>query len=205
MNSLCEQALSPAGAAPVAGVVLAGGFSKRMGRDKALIDYHGEPHYLWTARLLQKVCSRVMISCRREQVLPGLNEPEFMRLHDEREGRGPITGILAAMSACPGAAVLAVACDLPRIDETTITTLLRARDPARRATFYISETEGLPEPLCAIYEPGIMPVLQEALAADRRCPRKILIQQEGAVKGIKLETPGALDNFNAPEDLNERA
>lgn len=183
------------------GVVLAGGFSKRMGRDKALIEYHGVPHVVWTAHLLRSVCREVFISCRREQMFPGLSEAEFPRLYDAVEGQGPVSGILAAMAARPGMPVLAVACDLPRMHEEVLTVLSEARDPSRLATFYWSDSDGLPEPLCAIYEPAIEPLFREALASGRRCPRKILIQQADAVKGTPLLSPGALDNFNAPEDL----
>ena len=46
-----------------------------------------------------------------------------------------------------------LACDLPLLDAATLEHLLRARDPRRAATAYRSSHDGLPEPLCAIYEP----------------------------------------------------
>ncbi len=185
---------------PLIGVVLTGGFSKRMGCDKALITYQDTHHYLWTARLLSQYCREVIISCRRDQALPGLDEKTFARLHDEIEGEGPITGILAAMTAHPAWAALVVACDLPKIDAPTIAHLIASRAPACLATCYRSASNGLPEPLCAIYEPAITPVLLEAMAQGRGCPRKLLIQQAHAVKAIDLLNPHALDNFNTPND-----
>jgi molybdopterin-guanine dinucleotide biosynthesis protein A len=185
----------------LAGVVLTGGFSSRMGRDKALIEYHGEPHYLYTAKLLKAAGLEVFISCRADQLLPGHDALVFPRLHDAVQGQGPIAGILSALAAKPGHAVLAVACDLPRLNRKTIDHLVHARDPARLATCYRSEYGGLPEPLCAIYEPAMQTVFEEALSSGIRCPRKVLMQNLDRVNVIEPVEPGALDNFNSPADI----
>lgn len=186
---------------PLVGLVLAGGFSRRMGRDKALMSYHGTPQYVWTARLLEACCSEVMISCREGQLVPAESSDHYVRLHDRVEGQGPITGILAAMEARPDAAILAVACDLPRLTASTIKHLVDSRDHTKLATCFRSEREPLPEPMCAIYEPAMKPVFEQALSRDVRCPRKVLIQSGDRVQAFPVREPGALDNANSPADF----
>ena len=146
-----------------------------MQHDKALIDYHGEPQLLWTYRLLASLLPRVFVSVRPTQH----DEPvrsELPQIVDTREDAGPAAGILAAQALHPDVAWLVVACDLPRLDEATLRHLLDARDPAREATAYLSSHDGLPEPLCALWEPASHARLLERVDAGKPCPRKVLIQ-----------------------------
>jgi molybdopterin-guanine dinucleotide biosynthesis protein A len=182
----------------VYGLVLAGGTSRRMQHDKALIDYHGEPQLLWTYRLLASLLPRVFVSVRPSQQ----DEPvrsELPQIVDIREDAGPAAGILAAQTLHPDVAWLVVACDLPRLDEATLRHLLEARDPAREATAFISRHDGLPEPLCALWEPASHARLLQRVDAGKPCPRKALIQ--GDTQLLQPLAAFALDNINTPEEL----
>jgi len=185
--------------APVFGLVLAGGFSRRMGRDKALLSMNGRPQALWTADLLARRCERVMISCRPGQNLGEATEVE--RVHDVEEGGGPLMGMCLAARRYPDAAWLVAACDLPRLGPEVVDELLDHREDGRDAVAFRSVHDGLPEPLFALYEPGFVPVWEEALRRERRCPRKLLIEQAERVKLVDLSVSDALDNANTPEDL----
>ena len=186
---------SSSSAPPLGGLVMAGGYSRRMGRDKAGLVYHGQPQWEWTRDRLREVVDRVWISCREEQELGAPAE----RIPDPVPGQGPIGGFLAAHAAVPGQAWLAVACDLPRLDGAGLRTLVAARAPHLLATVYAS-AEGLPEPLCAIYEPTVFPVLREALAAGTACPRRVLRELGDRVRLVPLPRPDLLDNANTPEE-----
>jgi molybdopterin-guanine dinucleotide biosynthesis protein A len=184
--------------ADVYGLVLAGGASRRMQHDKALIDYHGEPQLLWTYRLLASLLPRVFVSVRAGQ----RDEPvrgELPQIVDAHDDAGPAAGILAAQTAYPDVAWLVVACDLPRLDAATLQCLLDARDTAREATAFISSHDGLPEPLCALWEPASHARLAARIEAGRLCPRKALI--EGDTQLLQPYTAHALDNINTPEEL----
>lgn len=185
-------------ACDVYGLVLAGGASRRMQHDKALIDYHGEPQLLWTYRLLASLLPHVFVSVRADQrdepVRQGL--PQIV---DTRTDAGPAAGILAAQAAHPDVAWLVVACDLPLLDAPTLRRLLDARDPAREATAFLSAHDGLPEPLCAVWEPSSRPRLLARVEAGRPCPRKALIEADTQL--LQPRTPQALDNINTPEEL----
>src|SRR5437868_4548261 len=139
-------------AATLFGLVLAGGASTRMQRDKAALAYHGRPQLEWAYELLSDVCAATFVSVRPDQ----REEPtraKFPQIVDRQPGTGPIAGISAALQEHPKAAWLVVACDLPFITPAVLQHLITQRDPARIATAYRSEHDGLPEPLCAIWEP----------------------------------------------------
>ena len=180
------------------GLVLAGGRSTRMKRDKALLEYGGRAQVVKAFEVLREVCDRVFVSCRRDQ-LDGRFE-HLPRIHDRPpfEDLGPIGGILSAMASHVGAAWLVAACDLPFLDGDTLKDLADGRDPTRLATAYRSAHDGLPEPVCAIYEPAARARLVEFVEQGLRCPRKFLIRS--SVKLMDLRRASALENVNRPEE-----
>jgi molybdenum cofactor guanylyltransferase len=187
---------------PLTGLVLAGGRSTRMGRDKAaLVHPDGRPLARRTADLLLMVCERVLVSLRHDQELPPLiTESPRLRIARDPEGgsEGPLAGMLAAMSLFPESDWLVAACDLPRLDGETLIHLAASRQPADAFLAYRSEFDGLPEPLCAFYASAARAILEQALADGRRCPRKLLIQNHCRL--LEPLVPGALDNANTPQD-----
>ena len=91
-----------------------------------------------------------------------------------------------------------LACDLPFLSDAALSQLLRERDADCLATAYRSAHDGLPEPLCAIWEPAAGPALASYQKDGGRCPRKFLIRH-----GVPLLEPldgRALDNVNTPEE-----
>lgn len=183
----------------VYGLILAGGKSTRMKKDKALLRFHNKPQSLYAFELLSKFCSKVFISTRTQPTNTILKQ--LPCLYDLKELRdcGPLSGILSAMNRFPKVAWLILACDLPFVDQPTIKHLLRYRDASRIATAYRSCFNDLPEPLCAIYEPRARKQLQFYLNKNIFCPRKILIKSKPRL--LKLKRINALDNVNTPNEF----
>ncbi len=183
---------------PLYGLVLAGGRSTRMGRDKAALTYGGDTPQLERAMaLLSAHVARAFVSVRADQGSDPVRA-RFAQILDAHENLGPIAGLLAAQAQHPEAAWLVLACDLPLLDEATLAHLLRARDTARTATAYRSSHDGLPEPLCAIYEPRSREPLAAYVAAGKQCPRKFLLAADTLL--IDEPNPRALDNVNTPKE-----
>lgn len=179
------------------GLVLAGGKSTRMGRDKGLIDYHGKPQREYVFEMMEKVCEKTFLSFREGQE----NESNLPVLHDTFTGLGPFGAMLSAFRKHPNQAWLVVACDLPLLDKKTLDYLVKNRNPSKLATaFYNPETD-FPEPLITIWEPRSYPILYQFLAQGYSCPRKILINSE--IELIKIEGTEVLKNVNNPEELAE--
>ena len=179
--------------APVYALVLAGGRSSRMQTDKAQLAYHGRAQLAEAMQLVAPLVVRAFVSVRADQVDDPLRAG-FAQIVDRRENVGPIAGILAAQEQFPEVAWLVLACDLPFLDAPTLQHLLRARAAARDATAYLSSHDGLPEPLCAIYEPASRQKLAAYLAAGRQCPRKFLSEADAHL--IAAPYARALDNVN---------
>lgn len=184
---------------PLFGLILTGGASTRMQRDKATLEYHGRTQLEWAYELASKVCAATFVSVRPDQ----RDEPAraaFPQIVDRQPGLGPLAGISAAVAEHPKAAWLVIACDLPFLNEATLTRLIDERDANRVATAYRSAHDGLPEPLCAIWEPRSREAIQAHIAAGKQCPRKLLINSD--CKLIDLSDPKALDNVNTGDEFN---
>jgi molybdopterin-guanine dinucleotide biosynthesis protein A len=180
--------------APLYGLVLAGGRSTRMQRDKAAIEYQaGETQLDAAVKLLTPRVERVFVSVRAEQSGERARAG-YAQIVDRGDVEGPIAGISAALAEHPQVAWLVLACDLPFLDGRTLDTLIAARNPSRAATAFKSAHDALPEPLCAIYEPRARELLAAHVAAGGNCPRKFLIRSP--VWLLEQPNPRALDNVN---------
>lgn len=188
-------------AAPLYGLVLAGGKSTRMGYDKSAIQWHGKEQRYYMADMLATHCEKVYISCKPEQkkdIAAGYNT-----LPDSVEGAGPLIAILSAFKAIPHVAWLVIACDLPLMDTTTLQYLIQNRNTAAYATTFKSPFDGLPEPLITIWEPSAYDMLLAHKADGFSCPRKALIRNEHNITIITPPDPSKLMNANTPEDAGE--
>jgi molybdopterin-guanine dinucleotide biosynthesis protein A len=183
--------------APLAALVLAGGQSRRMQRDKAGLEFGGETQLARAMRLVAGVSARAFVSVRPDQ----RDDPERRRhpqIVDRLADVGPVAGILAAQQALPDHAWLVVAVDLPLLDARTLAQLVAARDPSALASAYRSRHDGLPEPLCAIWEPASQAPLAAFVAAGKSCPRKFLLSHGAHL--VELASADALANVNTPSD-----
>jgi len=147
------------------GLVLAGGRSSRMRRDKAALEFRaGETQLDVAMKLLEGRVAKAFVSVRADQ-RDDAARARYPHIVDRGDIEGPIAGISAAFSIYPDMAWLVLACDLPFLDASTLDTLLLARDPNFDATAFRSSHDGLPEPLCAIYEPAARVALNQQIAA----------------------------------------
>jgi molybdopterin-guanine dinucleotide biosynthesis protein A len=183
--------------APLRGLVLAGGLSTRMQRDKAALLYEGRDQLQRAVELLGRHVDPVHVSVRPAQAQDPLRSRWPMIL-DTAGSEGPLAGILSAQAADPQAAWLVIACDLPFLSDEVLRQLIARRAPAAVATAYRSTHDGLPEPLCAIWEPHAAGALAQYQAGGGRCPRKFLIRQDAPL--LEPVNPHALDNINTPQE-----
>lgn len=183
--------------APLYGLVLAGGRSRRMGQDKATLRAGDGTQLEQAMALLAPHVARAFVSVRPDQRSDPLRA-RFEQIEDTRENLGPIAGILAAQERHPDCAWLVLACDLPLLDAATLEFLVRARAPERLATAFRSSHDRLPEPLCAVYEPASRVPLAAYVARGQNCPRGFLMGAD--VRLLDEPNPRALDNANTPEE-----
>lgn len=178
------------------GLVLVGGKSQRMKKDKAVLRYHDKPQIEYTVDLLELFCEKVFVSCRKRQKV----KTGFERIEDLAKFKniGPLGGLLSAFSKYPKVSWLILACDLPFVTKKTLEHLLRYRDAKKVATAYRSRFNDLPEPLCAVYEPRALGNHLKFFKRGIFCPRKILINSQTRL--LNLKELRALDNVNTRDE-----
>lgn len=185
----------------VAGVILAGGKSSRMGRNKALLTYNGRPLiesiYLTMAELFGQVAI-VTNTPEEYDFLPCLKIPDI------HTGMGSIAGIHAGLLWSPEERIFVVGCDMPFLEKELV---------RRLAALSLDENGVVPcspaglEPLHAIYSKRILPLLEKALASDRKRIIDLLELIEAKVipaEEIAAISPGfrPFINLNTPEDCS---
>lgn len=188
-------------------MVLAGGRSRRMGRDKASLEVAGETLAARAARVLASICPEVLVAAGGRDLVPILPAVE------DGPGRGPAAGILGAVAARPGRALLVLACDVPRVPEALLARLAEAvepaadGDPAGAPDAVVPRTALGPEPLVAAYGPRALAALAAQVADGEHAVRALLARDDlrvEYVEGPELERFGdpatTLANVNTPTD-----
>ncbi len=188
------------------GVMLAGGASTRLGRDKALLEAAGETLAARAARKLAAVCREVLAADAGRALVPGV--PSL----PDAAARGPAAGILAAARARPGHPLLVLACDLPDVPVELLSAVVAAAESEKssggkdRADWVVPRWSGRLEPLCALYYPKALAALARRAAVNRFALHELAEQAGLAVRYLedlsRFGAPQALFfNLNTPEDL----
>jgi molybdopterin-guanine dinucleotide biosynthesis protein A len=157
----CYDSLMSEGAT-VAGFVLAGGASRRMGRDKALLTYRGQTLVERVAVEIGKVAGLAAI----------LGDPAkyghlgFPVVPDLIPAQGPMSGLHAALHSTQADWILLVACDLPNVDAAFLRTLVDLATVTNAKCVAAQSESGL-EPLCAVYHRSTRMEVDQALHDGR--------------------------------------
>lgn len=174
----------------VDGAVLVGGASRRMGRDKALVEVEGVP-------MASRVAAALDAAGAREVVLIGGTDRRLSRRHvaDAHPGEGPLGGVLTALAASDADLVVVTACDLPWLDAGTVRALLEGLGAADVA---FARTDRR-EPLCAVWRrSSAAPALARAFDTGERAIHRAV----GGLRVVDIEVGlRALTNVNTPDDL----
>lgn len=184
------------------GVILAGGKSSRMGRDKAWLTFFGQPMLCRVADVLRQVTGDLFVSGRDPSAF-GLNVPW---LPDEVPDLGPAGGVLTVLEAV-GRPCLVVSCDLPFLDEGTLSRLVaawRVRPATALMTTYRVVETGFIESLVAVYDPASAPLLRRRLGEGERRLSAIFSEKlRWHIEYSKADSAAAraFFNVNSPPDL----
>ena len=179
------------------GLVLAGGKSSRMGRDKSLLKIHAQPQRSHMFNLLKGFCAEVYLSCKEATDIPS----ELNPIADEFQIDSPLNGILSAFTNHPDTAWLTVAVDMPLVDASTIEALIRHRDPNKIATCFRDSDGHKPEPLLTLWEPRAFPLLLSFHEQGNISPRQFLM--ENNIQLLTAPDGKVLVNVNSEEELRK--
>ena len=177
-----------------AGFVLAGGRSSRMGRDKALLPFqHRTLIEHIAAQVHQAAGSATLIGDPARYSHFG-----YPVIGDIFPGRGPLSGIHAALTASTAGWNLIVACDMPQLTAEFLTRLIERAASGSAHAVLPAGPGGLPEPLCAVYSRSIADTLTKALEHN-------IGKVTDALAGLEIDLWHVDDsryfhNLNTPEE-----
>ena len=176
----------------LSGVVLAGGLSRRMGRNKAELHLGGKT-------LLQIQADKLFALGIRDVMLSGANCPALPGVRvipDEYEGRGPLGGIHACLRAAGNPACLVLSVDVPLVPAEALARLCRAH----RGGVTVLRHGDLEEPLIGVYDRAVADEIAALLDAGRRAVRAL--RDTVLWNGFDYSGPEELlVNCNTPEDF----
>jgi molybdopterin-guanine dinucleotide biosynthesis protein A len=153
-------------------LILAGGESRRMGQDKAMLVLDGKTLLEHVATTMKQVFPNVIVSVRR--LREGI---ETRQVCDEQEARGPLGGLVAGMAHVDTPWMFAVACDMPFVKADMIAQLAKYRfelvnqNPPQAIVPMI---DGHAQPLAAFYVTDTLAVLRKYLAMGDNSIRGVL-------------------------------
>ncbi len=190
--------------AGVAGFVLAGGKSRRMGTDKAFIELKGRTLLEHTLASMRSVTPDIRIVGAREKFAPFA-----LVVEDIFQECGPLGGIHAALRGSPAELNIMLAVDMPFVSEIFLHYLIGEARTATEATVIVPRSEGRRQPLCAVYRPQFADTAEQALLAGRNridslfdaVETRVIDEEELARAGFSTTI---FRNLNTPEQLQEQ-
>lgn len=184
------------------GILLAGGRSSRMGRDKAALMVGGKPIVQRAADALRIVCTEVVVaSGGRTLDLPAL--ANLRHVPDPPGFAGPLAGLVAGMCAATSERVVVLACDMPFANPRVLAHLLGSLDGCDAA---VPEFDGRPQPLQAAYSISCLAPAESLLRLGRNSMASLLdlVTTHFVSKSecARID-PAGLSGFNVnqPDDL----
>jgi molybdopterin-guanine dinucleotide biosynthesis protein A len=183
----------------VTGVVLAGGMSIRMGRDKALLPVGGTTLLAWQGDRLARVFDPVVISAKG--AMPP-SKPRRRVILDGVVENAAIYGLRAALRALRRP-IFVLAVDLPLFPESLAAAL--ARELVRGNHSCVAPSvDGVIQGLSAAYAPSALPVIESQIGRGRLSIRRVVTECGGEVRGesfwSRYANVEAFANGNRPED-----
>lgn len=151
-------------------VILAGGDSRRMGRDKANVVLDGQTLLQSVIATMRQLFPRVILSVRRPR--PEIDLPQVC---DEQANGGPLAGLVACLGQITTPWAFAVACDMPFVVPEVVELLGRYRSQQQAV---VPIVHGHPQPLAAFYAASCLAPLRASLAAQQKGLRGVVKQMD---------------------------
>ncbi len=189
----------------ITGIILAGGKSSRLGRDKARETIGNVPLIQRVVMALAEVSSEIIVVGSKLTNLTEINGVNIRTVKDRASNRGPLMGIYSGLSQASYPYACLVACDLPFLDPAVLKLLIELA-PGRQAV--VPLIQEIPQPTHAIYARSILPHIEEALKTEGGGLRTLLDNlevkyvAEAQIREIDRDLRSFM-NINTEDDLKE--
>ncbi len=176
-------------------IILAGGDSRRMGRDKALLPFEGRPLIARVVERLAEMFEDIVIGANRVDEFTFLGREV---VPDREPGRGPLMGIASALPRAKHDLAFVTACDIPSIDLHFVRDLIDQAQGYDMVLPYTGDRKY--EPLFAVYRKSVVEPALEILSGGGK-PILALLDRV-AVRLVEARDAGRFGNINTPADLS---
>lgn len=185
----------------ISAVILAGGDSRRMGRDKAWVESGGRPLLQLAVEKIRAVgIQEIFISGRLGEDYSAFDCPVLL---DRETGFGPLGGIERGLDACTSPLLLVLAVDMPNLTVAFLRKLVGRSD---RLTGVVPKLKDELEPLAAIYPKRCHAFAFDAIIKSRHAVRdfaKACLREQAVVTlAVSLSEADWFSNWNCPEDIS---
>lgn len=177
------------------GIVLAGGSSRRMGQDKAMLELGGRTLLQHAAESVSRVCDELVIAAgdRPAQQLPNLSP---IWAPDAPGAAGPLAGLAAGLSVASHPVAIVVACDMPFFSDRLLLHLLNSLADCDAA---VPLAGGRDQPLHAAYSRDCLPTVRALIRLGARSMHDLLsrlrVKYIAESRCLELD-PDGLSSFN---------
>lgn len=145
----------------ITGVLLVGGESRRMGRNKAFLEIAGKPLFKRNMEVLAGICDEVIISCRDTEQYQGLG---YRVVPDRIKNKGPLAGLYSVLPLAKYDYIFMAACDMPLLNQQAIDYVYNQIEDYPLVYPYVWDRL---HPLHAFYHKSILPVVEKHLLEDQ--------------------------------------
>jgi molybdenum cofactor guanylyltransferase len=195
-------------------IILCGGLSTRMGKDKGSMSYDGKPMVVHLIESLKQVADEILLVLRNESqyriykdMLSNysiIENSEFKILMDTITDKGPLGGIYTGMNAINSEKAMVVPCDSPFISKELVSQLFEISEKYNEFNSFVPVwADGNMEPLHSIYPVSSHEIIEELLLKDQKSIKALIKRLN--VKYIEIEEfnlpKKSFLNLNSPEDI----
>lgn len=187
------------------GVVLCGGASRRMGRDKGLIEREGVP---WAIRMGEKLTPWSLpvvysINAKQQAAYTAILSPAQL-ITDTLELPGPLNGLFSVHERYPDHDLLLLACDMPDLDDKALRKIidlyLGGRGGEGAPAFYVYRDAHFLQPFCAIYTAaGLRPMHLLIRTGGLQDTSLQALLKSGSSRQTVITDFASFHNYNTPE------
>jgi len=188
------------------GLILSGGESRRMGKDKGLLLRSGKSWVETTTDIFRSVSLPFVVSVNPAQERHYQSTLAGYKLLPDNPAiavKGPLTGVLSAHKALPADDFLVLACDMIDMHVLVVQKLLEQYQQNNSFDAWVFKTEGEMQPLCAIYTNNALAKIMEMLQNGKlyKFSMKYMLENLNiCVLTAPVEWLSYFKNYNAPGD-----
>lgn len=183
------------------GLIVCGGQSSRMGTDKSLLDYHGQPQRYYLYDMVSFLCERVFISCNEQQAASIPGKYEVIVDAPEYSNAGPMTALLSAFKAFPDVDFMVIGCDYPHLTKRDLQDLFEVKLQTINTAAFFNNGMNIYEPLIAIYQSVSLPILKNNFKLSKHSLSYFL--QEINASKVHYSSSDTIKSIDTLEDYIE--